>query len=166
MDHSTSVFNLPDLGEGLTGAEILEWLVCEGDDVALDQPIVTVETAKTALDLPAPAAGRVHRLHARPTQVVAVGAPLITLTGVDQHDPVPHLVGHAPPPPVVDLEVAARRLPPRGTTDRVVVTPAVRRLARELNVDLHSIRVRDGVRAITREDVLAACTHGGNRAQI
>jgi len=73
-------FCLPDLGEGLTEAEIIGWRVQVGDEVSTDQVVVEVETAKAAVEVPVPFAGRVETLHARPGQVVPVGAPLITVT--------------------------------------------------------------------------------------
>src|SRR4029077_12050355 len=72
-------FLLPDLGEGLTEAEIVTWHVQAGDTVAVDQPIVEVETAKAMVEAPVPFAGRVTALHGQPGDVVAVGAPLVTV---------------------------------------------------------------------------------------
>ena len=74
-------FLLPDLGEGLTEAEIVNWLVNVGDEVALDQPVVEVETAKAVVEVPVPYAGIVTAVHARPGESLAVGAPLITIGG-------------------------------------------------------------------------------------
>src|SRR5262245_38084215 len=71
-------FALPDLGEGLTEGEVVKWLVAEGDTVTLNQPIVEVETAKAAVELPSPFAGTVVGLHAREGDVVEVGSALIT----------------------------------------------------------------------------------------
>jgi pyruvate dehydrogenase E2 component (dihydrolipoamide acetyltransferase) len=70
---------LPDLGEGLEEAQLVEWLVREGDTVQLNQPLCQVETAKALVDIPSPYAGRVQTLHARPGETVAVGAPLISI---------------------------------------------------------------------------------------
>ena len=78
-------FLLPDLGEGLTEAEIVTWHVQAGDTVTVDQPIVEVETAKAVVEVPVPFAGRVTALHGQPGDVVAVGEPLVT---VDTADPV------------------------------------------------------------------------------
>ncbi|PZU41627.1 MAG: branched-chain alpha-keto acid dehydrogenase subunit E2 [Arsenicicoccus sp.] len=75
----TQVFRLPDLGEGLTEAEIVEWHVSAGDVVGVDQEVVTVETAKAAVSVPCPYAGTVARVHAEPGQVLPVGEPLITI---------------------------------------------------------------------------------------
>src|SRR5215471_11843250 len=73
-------FCLPDLGEGLTEAEITAWRVQVGDEVSTDQIVVEVETAKAAVEVPVPFAGLVEALHAREGQVVPVGAPLISVT--------------------------------------------------------------------------------------
>ncbi|MBB4774576.1 dihydrolipoamide acetyltransferase family protein [Actinomadura livida] len=76
-----TVFRLPDLGEGLTEAEIIEWKVAVGDVVAVDQAVVEVETAKAAVEVPSPVAGTVTRLYAEAGAVVDVGAPLLALNG-------------------------------------------------------------------------------------
>ncbi|GLZ12565.1 dihydrolipoamide acetyltransferase component of pyruvate dehydrogenase complex [Actinomadura sp. NBRC 104425] len=78
------VFRLPDLGEGLTEAEILQWRVSVGDVVAVDQVVVEVETAKAAVDVPIPIAGTVVRLYGEPGTSVAVGAPLIAVAVPDE----------------------------------------------------------------------------------
>ena len=72
-----SVFRLPDLGEGLADADVVEWYVAEGEAVALDQPVVALESAKAVVDIPSPVAGRVHRHCAQPGETVATGAPLV-----------------------------------------------------------------------------------------
>ena len=72
-----SIFRLPDLGEGLTEADVVEWYVAEGESVALDQPVVALESAKAVVDIPSPVAGRVRRHCARPGETVATGAPLV-----------------------------------------------------------------------------------------
>ena len=73
-------FVLPDLGEGLTEAEIVSWHVRVGDIVTVDQDVVEVETAKAVVEIPVPFAGRVAELHASPGDLLAVGAPLITVS--------------------------------------------------------------------------------------
>src|SRR6056297_4037799 len=72
-----NTFNLPDLGEGLPDAEIVEWLVAEGDTVKVDDPIVSMETAKAVVEVPSPYAGKVARLHGQAGDVIKTGAPLI-----------------------------------------------------------------------------------------
>ena len=74
-------FLLPDLGEGLTEAEIVTWHVQVGDTVAIDQTVVEVETAKAVVEVPVPFAGRVAVLHGRPGDVLTVGEPLLTVAG-------------------------------------------------------------------------------------
>ncbi|WP_122262981.1 dihydrolipoamide acetyltransferase family protein [Ornithinimicrobium cerasi] len=80
---TAQVFRLPDLGEGLTEAEVVAWHVVVGDEVGVDQEVVTVETAKASVDVPCPYAGAVAELHAEPGTVLAVGSPLITIAGGD-----------------------------------------------------------------------------------
>ena len=86
------VFALPDLGEGLVEAQVLEWHVAEGEDVERDAPLAEVETEKSAVGLPCPVSGRVLELHARPSERVEVGAPLVAFEVVDQ----PGIVGAVP----------------------------------------------------------------------
>jgi pyruvate dehydrogenase E2 component (dihydrolipoamide acetyltransferase) len=71
-----SVFNLPDLGEGLPDAEIVEWLVSEGDTVEVDQPLVSMETAKAVVEVPSPFDGKVKKFYGGPGDVIKTGAPL------------------------------------------------------------------------------------------
>ncbi|WP_417234411.1 dihydrolipoamide acetyltransferase family protein [Arthrobacter sp.] len=73
------VFLLPDLGEGLTEADLVNWLVAEGDSVAVDQPIAEVETAKSLVEVPSPFAGTVHQLHGAPGDTMDVGKPLVSV---------------------------------------------------------------------------------------
>lgn len=75
---------LPDLGEGLTEAEVVEWHVATGDEVRVDQIVVTVETAKASVDLPCPYAGRVLALNGVPGAVLGVGKPLLTIRSAAQ----------------------------------------------------------------------------------
>lgn len=74
------VFLLPDLGEGLTEAELVNWLVAVGDEIRVDQPIAEVETAKSVVEVPSPYAGTVAELHGEPGQTLDVGKPLISVT--------------------------------------------------------------------------------------
>lgn len=76
----TKVFLLPDLGEGLTEAELVNWLVSVGDEIRVDQPIAEVETAKSMVEVPSPYAGTVAVLHGEPGQTLDVGKPLISVT--------------------------------------------------------------------------------------
>src|SRR5664279_2040203 len=93
-------FALPDLGEGLTEGEILKWLVAPGDTVRLNQPIVEVETAKAAVEVPSPYAGVVTTLHHGVGETVDVGAPIIT------GDTEPDGAGAAPGVAVLEHDAA------------------------------------------------------------
>ena len=68
-------FALPDLGEGLQEAEIVAWHVAEGEQVAVDQPLLSVETDKAVVEIPAPYSGAIRKLHGQPGEVVPIGAP-------------------------------------------------------------------------------------------
>ncbi|MDQ0824655.1 2-oxoisovalerate dehydrogenase E2 component (dihydrolipoyl transacylase) [Arthrobacter sp. B2I5] len=97
------VFLLPDLGEGLTEAELVAWHVAVGDEIAVDQPIAEVETAKSAVEVPSPYAGIVTELHGQPGETLDVGKPLISVTplstGVAADDAAP---APSPAHPVVE----------------------------------------------------------------
>lgn len=84
-----TIFKLPDLGEGLAEAEIVRWHVNVGDTVAVDQPMLAVETAKAVVEVPAPFAGVVKILHGQPGDVIATGAPLIEFEGGSTHPAAP-----------------------------------------------------------------------------
>lgn len=79
MPTTSKTFILPDLGEGLTEAEIVNWLVAEGDTVVVDQPIIEVESAKSIVELPCPFAGVVEKLHAAVGDTIHTGQPVITV---------------------------------------------------------------------------------------
>lgn len=95
------VFNLPDLGEGLPDAEIVEWLVNEGDEVKVDQPLVSMETAKAVVEVPSPFTGKVVKFHGGPGDVIKTGAPLAEFevegeadTGETSSESTPAAPGH------------------------------------------------------------------------
>lgn len=79
-----STFNLPDLGEGLTDAEIVAWHVAEGDHVVADEPLVSVETEKAVVEVPSPRSGYIKRLLGKTHERVKVGAPIV------EFDEAPH----------------------------------------------------------------------------
>ncbi|MGA9312541.1 MAG: biotin/lipoyl-containing protein, partial [Pseudonocardiaceae bacterium] len=92
-----SIFALPDVGEGLTEAEILSWHVAPGDTVTVNQIIVDIETAKAAVELPSPYAGVVSELFVEPGATVAVGTPIIAIdTGSDSGPEPAGAIGPAP----------------------------------------------------------------------
>jgi pyruvate dehydrogenase E2 component (dihydrolipoamide acetyltransferase) len=132
---------LPDLGEGLTEGEIARWLVAEGQDVAEDDPLVEIQTDKTTVEIPSPAAGKVARILVPEGDVVPVGTVLVVI-GDD---------GGAAAP-----ERHERASAPAARTERVRATPLVRRVAQELGVDLGSVSGTGPEGRITEEDVRAA----------
>lgn len=144
-----STFLLPDLGEGLDEAEIVAWHVCEGDHVVADQPLVAVETDKAVVEVPSPRSGRIARLHGAAGDVVKVGAPLIEFeTGA--HEDAGTVVGRLSQEEEPEPKQKASR--PVGP-ENVRATPAVRALARKLEVDLTSVRPSGPDGSITRADV-------------
>jgi pyruvate dehydrogenase E2 component (dihydrolipoamide acetyltransferase) len=165
---ATRDFLLPDLGEGLEDAEVVQWLVAEGDRVQLNQILVEVNTAKASVELPSPWAGVVERLHAAPGDVVPVGTALVTVRMDDATESaaggrVPLLVGYgvdesadAPPPaPVTAAAVDAG-------ASAAAATPAVRKLAKDRGVDLAALSGSGPGGRITRDDVERASQEAGS----
>ena len=155
-------FLLPDIGEGLTEAEIVRWLVAEGDSVELDQPIVEIETDKALMEIPTPFAGVVAALGAPEGVVLEVGQVLVTIqTAVAAVSAAPE---SSEPAPIVGtlsedaVDLTPRQASPSATADapRARTLPIVRQLARELGVDLHSIMGTGADGQITRDDVRRA----------
>jgi pyruvate dehydrogenase E2 component (dihydrolipoamide acetyltransferase) len=142
-------FSLPDLGEGLTEAEIVAVLVREGDVIREDAPLLEVETDKAQVEIPSPMAGRVEKIHVTPGQTVKVGAPLVTFGDAAR--------AAAAAVPVASAPVAARPAPaPAGGP--VPAAPATRRLARELGVDLSRVRGSGPGGRVLDTDVRAAAS--------
>lgn len=146
------LFKLPDLGEGLQEAEIVEWRVKEGDEVALDQLLLSVETAKAIVDIPSPYAGRIAKRFGNVGDTVHVGAPLLGFVGaeVDSGTVVGEMqVGGGvaeEPSQAVGRAAPAARL-------GVKATPAVRALAHKLGVDLDLVTPSGADGLITSQDV-------------
>lgn len=216
---SISEFRLPDLGEGLTEGEILQWLVAVGDEVQLNQPIVEVETAKAAVEVPSPYAGTVTELLHEAGETVDVGAPIIRIdtgpvgeperpvrddvadalvpTAVAENPPgAPAAAGSPEPPgrtsvlvgygPRHGAAVRRQRRPVRPVIERDGITdppvlgrsresgvavgdraraaaqqgalakPPVRKLAKDLGVDLAGVAGTGPGGIVTRQDVQAA----------
>jgi pyruvate dehydrogenase E2 component (dihydrolipoamide acetyltransferase) len=145
-------FRLPDLGEGLMEAEIVKVLVREGDEIQEDAPLVEVETDKAQVEIPSPVSGRVEKIHVQPGQVVRVGQVLVTFADGGPRpaaDAQPAAVGVARgvEPVAAPRDIAAGPVP---------AAPATRRLARELGVDLRTVRGTGPGGLITDEDVRRA----------
>jgi 2-oxoisovalerate dehydrogenase E2 component (dihydrolipoyl transacylase) len=164
-------FKLPDLGEGLTEGEVVRWLVKEGDAVTLNQPIVEVETAKAVVEIPAPYAGTVVKLHAGEGDTLDVGAPLLSVdTGGGSGAAAAEPAAEPEPEPQATLvgpgerqQVRRRRATrPDGATgpaptgppqQRPKATPPVRKYAKDHGVDLATITGTGKDGRVTHEDV-------------
>ena len=207
-------FDLPDVGEGLTEAEIVTWKVKVGDVVSVNQIIVEIETAKSLVELPCPFAGTVTQLMAGEGDTVNVGSPIIAVTvseatsavsaATSMHEiiasnavvteaiqtvsdvaassveekPQPNLVGYG-----VSSAAPSRRRAAAGiagtqavvsnaapatdliavvpTTDAVLAKPPVRKLAKDMNVDISKVKPTGLSGEVTREDILAAAQVAG-----
>ncbi|MEU0080736.1 dihydrolipoamide acetyltransferase family protein [Micromonospora tulbaghiae] len=186
---SVQQFRLPDVGEGLTEAEIVTWRVAPGDPVRLNDVLVDIETAKAVVELPSPYAGVVDRLLAEEGQTVDVGSPIIAIRTAGDGPAAPPADEPATPPPTEDEPTAGEptvertavlvgygvsaqartRRPRRGTpsvrpaepvrrphTSRppVLTKPPLRRLAKDLGVELTEVRGSGPGGRITRQDLL------------
>lgn len=165
----TQTFNLPDVGEGLTEAEIVSWKVAEGDAVAINDVICEIETAKSVVELPSPYAGVVTALLAAEGETVEVGAPIIEFAGGETATPAPEttadavaekpasgavLVGYGSGEGAVSRRRKKAPAPVRQSSG-VAAKPPIRALARELGVDLAQVRPTGTQGEVTRADVLA-----------
>lgn len=168
-------FALPDLGEGLTESEIVEWHVAVGDTVVLNQPLAEVETAKAIVQLPSPVAGVITGLFAEPGSTVVVGTRIVAFevagesTVESSESPAAPernsvLVGYGPAVETGDRPMRKARsrastpasAPPPPAASNATATPPVRKLAHDLGVDLSTVRGTGEGGLITRDDVTAA----------
>ncbi|HEY1362306.1 MAG TPA: dihydrolipoamide acetyltransferase family protein [Xanthobacteraceae bacterium] len=142
-------FMLPDLGEGLEEAEIVAWHVNEGDNVVVDQPLVSVETDKAVVEVPSPISGRIAHLFGGKGDLVKVGAPLVEFSEGAQQD-TGTVVGEL----AADAEHRPAAATAAPTPARALqVLPAVRALARKLSVDLNLVQASGPGGTVTRDDV-------------
>jgi pyruvate dehydrogenase E2 component (dihydrolipoamide acetyltransferase) len=171
----SQTFHLPDLGEGLTEAELLQWRVSVGDTVTVDQVVAEVETAKALVEVPVPYSGTVMALHAAPGDVVDVGAPLISVATPDRYreeeqaDSGNVLIGYGTGSTPTRRRRRAKAPASNGQSPQPlpadqppqalrVISPLVRNLAREHGLRLETLKptAPDGI--IRRRDVEAALT--------
>ena len=133
-------FKLPDLGEGLTEGEVARWLVQEGQEIAEDDPLVEIQTDKTTVEIPSPAAGKVARILVAEGEVVPVGTVLV-------------VIGESPDevPPSADDFVRSEAVAAKARA-----TPLVRNIARQLGVDLDAVTGKGPDGRVTEEDVREA----------
>lgn len=181
-------FRLPDIGEGVTEGEVVNWLVQVGDQVAEDEPMVEVMTDKATVVIGAPKAGKIAELKARVGDRVQVGAVLVVIeTGNGVRLPATgrasQMAANATEletaaatsqnkldkaearPTVSRSEAALSPSPAANLVDRPLATPAVRKLARELGVDLREVKPSAPGGKLTREDVLAHSQRTAERRQ-
>jgi pyruvate dehydrogenase E2 component (dihydrolipoamide acetyltransferase) len=128
-------FKLPDLGEGVREGEIARWLVEVGETVAEDDPLVEIQTDKTTVEIPSPAAGTVARILVEEGRLVPVGTPLVVIG---------------------DGDIAAAPAEAPAPAEKVQATPLVRKIAAELGVDLAAVSGTGSGGRITEDDVRAA----------
>ena len=147
------IFKLPDLGEGLQEAEIVQWHIKPGDEVKADQPMVSVETAKAVVDIPAPYPGRIAKLYGKVGDIAHLGAPLVAFEGESDVSDAGTVVGKVEVGQKIVSDVAAAPAP--GTAG-IKATPAVRALARKLNVDLTMVTPTGADGLLTINDVQRA----------
>jgi len=161
-----NTFNLPDLGEGLPDAEIVEWMVAEGDEVKVDQPLVSMETAKAVVEVPSPYTGKVVKLYGGKGDIIETGHPLAdfevegAVADAVQKQAIKEDAGTV----VGSVEVSDRvvREEARATTGGVKATPAVRAIARKLKVDLNAVTASGAGSVITAADVKKAAQGGAS----
>ncbi|MDC0991379.1 dihydrolipoamide acetyltransferase family protein [Pontimonas sp.] len=179
-------FPLPDVGEGLTEAEIVQWRVKPGDEITVNQVVCEIETAKSLVELPSPFVGVVNELLAQEGDTVQVGAPIISVRGegeaaddpivdeavadvagsvsADDVAPVKNLVGYGTGPK--ETVSRRRRSQPAASAEpvpapvatqpgeAVLAKPPIRKLAKDLGVDLASVTATGAGGEVTREDVI------------
>jgi len=128
---------LPDLGEGLTEGEVARWLVSEGQEVAEDDPLVEIQTDKTTVEIPSPAAGKVTQILVEEGKVVPVGTVLVVIGGDG-------------------VQPRASGSEPQTRSEKAKATPLVRRIAQELGVDVDALTGTGPQGRITEDDVRGA----------
>ncbi len=146
-------FKLPDLGEGITEAEVRKWLVREGDAVAEHQAVVEVETDKAVVEIPSPRSGRVARLYRSEGEIVNVGEPLLALAEAGEAASAPEAAEERPRS--VGIVGVLPEAGEAGAGAEVLATPQVRALAREMGINLAQVKGTGPRGSITREDLLA-----------
>ena len=150
-----NIFNLPDLGEGLPDAEIHEWFVQEGDTVATDQPLVSMETAKAVVDVPCPQGGIIAKLFGQTGDVIKTGEPLVAfLSKSTKATDKGTVVGHLEESTEITADSFTVGIQ-NTERPRVRTTPPVRILAKKLGVDLTALKGTGDHGFITSDDVQA-----------
>lgn len=155
-----TLFRLPDLGEGLPDAEIVEWHIKEGDTIKSDELMLSVETAKAIVEIPSPYCGQIIKLYGKKGEVISTGSPLVEFA-LSKEQPATTekrvdtgtVVGKVEVGSEVHSEIPSAI---SGSLSGIKILPVIRALAKKLNVDLAQIRATGPDGLITREDVLQA----------
>ena len=173
----SKTFHLPDLGEGLPDATIVEWFVKEGDVIRLDEPLVSMETAKAVVEVPSPVSGKVVKLAGAAGDVIVTGSMLAVFEPdaslpqrAEGQDTGHH---HGPPKPAAPTDagtvVGAMQSSNDVHTEQAIAVggvkamPAVRAMAKKLGVDLARVRASGADGAVTMQDVKQAAADGSAR---
>jgi pyruvate dehydrogenase E2 component (dihydrolipoamide acetyltransferase) len=169
-------FKLPDIGEGISEVELLQWYVQEGDSVQEDQNLAEIETDKAVADLPSPYAGVVSQLHFKPGERIPVGSVLVSFAEPEQQaaetvqsraaEPVPKQPSGVEPSAAAVEASPGQATPPPPTERRegqVLAAPATRRRARELGIELAAVQGSGPGGRVTNED-LERYAHDGQQA--
>ena len=157
-------FKLPDLGEGMQEAEVLEWLVKAGDTLKLDQTMLKVETDKAIVEIPSPVAGRVAEIRVQDGQVAKVGDVLIVFESTTSANggsstPPKSFTSASAPIQSASMPSSTPVSQTPATKQRVLAAPAVRKLAFELEVDLEKVTPSLANGRVSIEDVRAYVEH-------
>ncbi len=155
-------FKLPDLGEGITEGEILKLMTKEGDQIKEDQPIVEVMTDKVNVQIPSPRTGKVAKILVKEGDVAKVGQTIMVIDEGGSGPPAPVSTPTSPQPVTASAQVVQVQSP--APSAGVLATPATRRLARELGVDMGKIRGTGPQGRVTDEDVKRSASGSGTSA--
>jgi pyruvate/2-oxoglutarate dehydrogenase complex dihydrolipoamide acyltransferase (E2) component len=147
-------FKLPDIGEGVAEGEILKWFVKEGDKNSEEQPLVEVMTDKVNVQIPSPKTGTITKLFAKEGDIVKVGQTIVVIDSEDG-GLFPASVDREPAPQQTQAQPQAMA-PKQGAAESVLATPATRRVAREMGVDITKVSGSGPMGRITEDDIRAA----------
>ncbi len=144
-------FKLPDIGEGVHEGEIIKWFVKEGDPIKEDDPVVEVMTDKVTVQIPSPVTGKILQLRAKEGEVVEVGSVLVVFG--EAGEAVPAYVPATSPAAAAPKPAAPAPMPTPATPGEILAAPAVRRLAKEIGVDLAKVHGSGPGGRILEDDV-------------
>jgi 2-oxoglutarate dehydrogenase complex dihydrolipoamide succinyltransferase (E2) component len=154
---------LPDIGEGVAEGEILKWLVKEGDKVSEEQPLVEVMTDKVNVQIPSPWSGTVKGIMAKEGDTVKVGQVILVIDSGSAAQASPKPMEAGPRPASAPAQQTPAQQPGPAPAEGVLATPATRRLAREMGVDIGKVRGSGSMGRITEDDVRKAASGGSQR---